>query len=111
MNARMTLQDLRREGVSLKVDGDMLIVEKLTMEELRATLSEHKPCLLEMLRSEECVTANANDSGMIIRWSKCSVCLKLRDPTAGEWHQVRAAACPPSFAKAADTDRISKGRT
>lgn len=108
MNARAFLEELRRRGVSLEAEGDRLVVEapaEACTQELRAMLSEHKLRLLELLKLARGVPRVGNRSTLIIRWSEYPVWIKLRDPTTGEWHEIRASECLPSIVEAAEADR------
>ena len=111
MNARALLMELRRKGVMLAADGDRLVVEapeEVATEGLRAVLSEHKPRLLEILRSDSGGAPGTN-RGLIARWSEYPTWIKLRDPTTGEWHEVRAAESLPSLVEGADAERRRGG--
>lgn len=112
MNARAFLQELRRRGVSLEAQGDRLVVEapaEVYTDELRTTLSKHKPRLLELLKPARGGPRRSNRSTLVIRWSEYPVWIKLRDPATGEWHEIRASECLPSIVEAADTDRRRGG--
>lgn len=112
MSAYAILEGLRRRGVTLTADGERLVVEapaQVATEDLRTVLSEHKPCLLEILRLEDGVAPETNQ-GLIARWSEYPTWIKLRDPITGEWHEVRAAECLPSLVEAANAER-RRGRS
>jgi hypothetical protein len=107
MSARALLEELRRKGVTLIADGDRLVVEapaEVATEDLRSVLSQHKLRLLEILRPKGGGATGAQRR-LIARWSEYPVWIELRDPTTGEWHEVRAAECLPGLIKAADAER------
>lgn len=53
MNAELLWADLVQRDISLRLDGEQLVVDAprgVLTEELRRTLSEHKPGLVELIR-------------------------------------------------------------
>ena len=98
MSARALLEELRGRDVRLKVDGLTLRVDAPTgadTDELRATLRKHKHALIRLLERERKRLEEANQRGLVIRWSREPAYLSLHDPTTGEWHEVAASGCPP----------------
>ena len=98
MSARALLEELRGRDVRLKVDGLTLRVDAPTgadTDELRATLLKHKHALIRLLERERKRLEEANQRGLVIRWSREPAYLSLHDPTTGEWHEVAASGCPP----------------
>jgi hypothetical protein len=107
VSIRALLEELRRRGVTLTADGDRLVVEapaEVVTEDLRSVLSQHKPRLLEMLRPKS-GGATGTQRRLIARWSEYPLWIELRDPTTGEWHEVRAAEFLPGLIEAADAER------
>ena len=51
----------------------------------------------------------ASRRGLLIRWSEYPDCIKLHDPTTGEWHEVRADECLPSVVETANRYRKRGG--
>ena len=98
MSARALLEELRGRDVRLKVDGLMLRVDAPTgadTDELRATLCKYKRNLIRLLERERIRLEEANQRGLVIRWSRELGYISIHDPTTGEWHEVPASGCPP----------------
>jgi TubC N-terminal docking domain len=108
MNASALLEDLRHRDVTLDAEGDRLHVDApagVITDELRAALVENKGRLLEFLVREQRKLDEADQRGLIIRWSEYPMWIKLHDPTTGEWHEVRASECLPRVIETADRYR------
>ena len=78
-------------------------------EDLRSTLAEHKPSLLKLLAWERRKLEEAQDRGLVIRWSEYPDWIGLHDPHSGEWHEVRASECLPGVVDSANRRRRKKG--
>jgi|SRR5215217_1795044 len=112
MNAGALLEDLRRRGVTLEAEGDLLHVEApagAITDELRAALVENKGYLVELLTWERHKLEKADRRGLAIRWSEYPIWIKLHDPLAAEWHEVRASKCLPGVIETADRYRKKGG--
>ena len=108
MSAPALVKHLRRRDVRLRVVEDRLLVDapaSVVDAELRQMLSEHKPALLRHLRQEQRELEEANNRGLVIRWSDQPGWISLHDPTTGEWHDVRASECLPGIVEAAKDHR------
>jgi predicted metal-dependent hydrolase len=95
---------LRRRDVRLRVVEDRVLVDapaNVVDDELRESLSKHKPSLLRQLRHEQRELEEANKRGLVIQWSKHPGWISLHDPTTGELHEVRARECLPGVVRAA----------
>ena len=78
-------------------------------EELRATLTEHKPKLLMLLEWERRKLEEADRRGLVIMRSKEPSWIALHDPTTGEWHEVRESECLPRVVETANKHRKKGG--
>jgi hypothetical protein len=110
MNARTLLGKLRGLGVKLTADGDRLHVDAPAgsiTDHIRAALVENKPRLLRLLELEQRKVREANRRGLVIQWAKEPGWIALHDPTAGEWHEVRASECLPGVVNSANARRKS----
>jgi hypothetical protein len=108
MSAQSLLEELRRRDVRVEAEGDLLRVDApagIVTEELRATLTEHKPKLLKLLKWEGCKLAETDTLGLVIRWSKTPGWIALRDPTDGSWHELKVSECLPGIVEAANAHR------
>src|SRR5687768_17421789 len=108
MNPRVLLDDLRNRGVLIELDGERLIVDAPTgvvTEELRASLTEHKPSLLKLFEWERRKLDDADRRGFVARWSREPGWISLHDPLTGEWHDWPAADCFPSIVAEANRRR------
>jgi len=111
LSAAALVEHLRRRDVRLRVVGDRLLVDapaSVVDDELRHTLTRHKASLLEVLRHEQQKLDEADNRGLVIKWSKEPGWIALHDPTTGEWHEVRASECLPGIVAAAKTHRVSE---
>ena len=98
MSARALLEELRERNVRLEADGLTLRVDapgEADTTELRDTLREHKRALIRLLESERMRLEEADQRGLVIRWSREPGWISLHDPTTGAWHEVAASGCPP----------------
>ena len=98
MSARALLEELRGRDIRLKADGLILDVDAPTgadTGELRAKLRKHKRDLIRLLERERKRLEEANQRGLVIRWSREPGYVFIYDPTTGEWHEVPASGCPP----------------
>lgn len=116
MSARTLLEELRRRGVRLEVEGGHLHVNApagVLTEELRASLVERKPSLMKLLQwkreRERRKLKEAGRRGLIVRWSEYPDWIKLHDPLSGEWHEVRASECLPGIVETANKYRKRGG--
>jgi hypothetical protein len=112
MNASALLKDLRRQDVILEADGDRLHVDApagAITGELRAALVHNKGRLLELLVQERRNLGEVRRRRLAIRWSEYPTWIKLHDPTAGEWHEVRASECLPGCIETANRYRRKGG--
>ena len=103
MSTRRLLEELRGQGVELKVEGGQLRYrpkEAVTAEHLDQ-LREHKASLIKLLEWEGRKIEEADRRGLVIRWSKVPGWIALHDPTTGEWHDVRASECLPGVVESA----------
>ena len=92
------LDEMRRRGVRLEVDGLTLRVdapEEAATDELRHTLRDHKRALIRHLERERLMPKVADRRGLVIKWAKEPGYIALHDPTTGEWYEVLASECPP----------------
>jgi hypothetical protein len=111
------LAELRQRDVRLEAEGELLRVDApdgAVTEELRDALVEHKPNLLKLLDRErdreQRVLEEADRLGLVVRWSEYPTWIWLRDPSDGEWHEVRASECLPSIVRSANAHlKKSKG--
>lgn len=107
MRARDLLANLRRRGISLEVEGERISVDAPVGEmdeRMRELLVKNKPALVKLLQSEQRNTGQTGRRGLVIRWAKERGWIAIRDPTTGEWHEVRFAQCLPSVREAADAE-------
>jgi hypothetical protein len=98
------LEELRGRDVRLAADGLVLRVDapaEADTDELRARVREHKRALILLLERERKRLEEADRRGLVIRWAKEPGYVAIHDPTTGEWHEVRASECPPSFVESA----------
>ncbi len=105
------LEELRRQDVCLEADGLMLRVNAPTeavTEELLTVLREHKRDLVRLLERERKRLEEADRRGLVIRWAREPGWISLHDPTTGEWHEVKASECPPSFVESARAHRRAR---
>lgn len=112
MSVGALLEDLRRRDVTLEAEGDLLHVDApagVITDELRAILVENKGRLLELLARERHSLEEAGRRGLAIRWSEYPTWIKLHDPLAGEWHEVKATECLPGVVETADRYRRKRG--
>ena len=111
MNARLLLNTLRGDGVTLTPEVDGLHVDApagVLTETLRSSLVENKEALIELLERERIRLGAADRRGLIIRWSEYPVWIELHDPLTGEWHEVRASECLPGVVETANRKRSQK---
>ena len=104
MSVHALLEDLRARDAHLKVEGLTLRVNApagVITEEDRRTLGENKRALIRHLERERLELEAADQRGLVIKWAKEPGYIALHDPTTGEWHEVKASECPPSFAESA----------
>ena len=112
MSTRILLEELRRRDVHLEADGERLYVDApagIVTEELKASLMEQKPSLIKLLQWERCKLEEASRRDLMIRWSEYPTWIKLHDPLAGEWHEVKASECLPSIVETANKYREKGG--
>jgi TubC N-terminal docking domain len=105
VSAQALLEELRRRDVILQAAGSLLHVDApvgAVTEELRAALVEHKQGLIKLLAWERRRLEEANRCGLVVCWSEYPTWIKIHDPLAGEWHEVRAEECLPGVVQAAD---------
>ncbi|MDQ3506929.1 MAG: hypothetical protein M3494_02770 [Actinomycetota bacterium] len=111
MNTRMLLKNLRVEGVDLEAKGGRLHVDApagVLTDELKASLVESKPALVELLERERTKLEEAGRRGLLIRYSKAPGYIALHDPLTGEWHDFPESSCLPGVvesAKSANRER------
>jgi hypothetical protein len=113
MSSRALLEELEQIGVQLRVDGTYLQYEgpeEVVTPELLSCLREHKPSLVKLLRGESSKLEGAGRRGLLVRWSEYPTWIALRDPTTGEWHEVKASECLPGVVATANEDREKGGR-
>ncbi|CAN5757187.1 hypothetical protein BH18ACT11_BH18ACT11_28640 [soil metagenome] len=113
MSAKALLEVLRRQGIRLAADGLTLRVnapEEADTDELRATLRQHKRALIRHLERERLRLEGADRRGLVIRWAREPGYVTLHDPTAGEWHEVKASECLPSIVESAKANRRRRGQ-
>ena|SRR5215210_3221383 len=111
MNARLLLNALRGNGVTLTPEKDGLHVDApagVLTETLRSSLVENKETLIELLERERIRLGAADRRGLIIRWSEYPIWIKLHDPLTGERHEVRASECLPGVVETANHKRRQK---
>jgi len=111
MNARLLLNDLRSNGVTLTPEEDGLHVDApagVLTETLRSSLVEDKEALIELLERERIRLKAADRRGLVIRWSEYPAWIKMHDPHTGEWHEVRASECLPGVMETANRKRSQK---
>ena len=77
----------------------------LLTEELRADIVAHKPAILRLLEEERRIREQANEQGLMFRWSEAPTWIDVHDPMTGEWHQWPAADCFPSMVSEANRHR------
>lgn len=113
MSAKALLEDLRRKGVRLEVDGLILHVDappRVDAEGLRSTLREHKRALIRLLERERRRLEEAASRGLVIKWAREPGYLSLHDPPTGDWHEVKASECLPSIVESARAHRRRRGQ-
>jgi hypothetical protein len=113
MNAGALLENLRRRGVALQAEGDLLNVDApagAITDDHRAALVENKERLLELLAPERQKLEKAGRRELAIRWSEYPTWIELHDPLTGEWHEIRASECLPGVIETADRYRKKGGR-
>lgn len=114
MNAQDLLEDLRARGVVLEAKGLTLRVvapRKVATQEMRDQVSRHKHALIRLLERERVRLEEADRLGLVIKWSTEPGWISLHDPTTGEWHDIKASECPPSFLESARAHRrATEGR-
>lgn len=97
MNAKTLLEDLRSQDIHLQADGLTLHVDapaRSDAEELRLVLQEHKRALIRHLERERRRLEEADQRGLVIKWSREPGYISIHDPTTGEWHEVQTSGCP-----------------
>lgn len=103
MNAFRLYHELKVRGVNLEAAGENLRVDApigvLTAED-RAALMECKPVLVEFLSRQ----AEPKPVRSAARWAGPGW-IRILDPDAGEWHEVRASECLPGVIVEADARR------
>jgi TubC N-terminal docking domain len=101
MRARDLLAELRGRGVKLEAspDGERLRYRPRSAvgPELLDQLKEQKPELLRLLEGERRKLEEPDWRGLVIKFAREPGWIALYDPTCREWHEVRAAECPPSI--------------
>lgn len=111
---RALLEDLRERDVRLEADGLSLHVDApkgVLGEEDKQNLVNNKKRLLKVLHWEARKLEEADRRGLIIKWSRDPGWISLHDSTTGEWHEVKASECPPSFVESARSHwRAREGR-
>lgn len=111
MSARALLSKLRGRGVEISAEEDRLTIDApagAITDEIRTTLVENKPGLLELLIWERRKLEEATQRGLVIKWSGEPGWISLHDPATGEWHEVRAPECLPGVVEAANRHRRRK---
>ena len=112
MNTRVLLKGLRGRGIYLGIEGDHLTVDApagVLTENLKATLADQKPKLLKLLEWERRRFEEAKRRGLIIKPSTEPGWIALRDPTTGDWHEVRESECLPGVVQTANKYRKARG--
>jgi len=108
------LEELDRIGVRLRVDGAHLEYEgpeEVVTPGLLRRLREHKPSLMKLLEREGRELEDAGWRGLLVRWSEYPMWIALRDPTTGEWHEIKASECLPGVVESANQNCMNGGRT
>ena len=108
MSAFDLLQELRAQDVRLEADGLVLKVDapaEADTADLRERLREHKRALIRLLERERRRLEEADRRGLVIRWAREPGWISLHDPTAGDWHEVKASECLPSVVESAKAHR------
>lgn len=108
MNAKVLLEELRRQDIHLEADGLTLHVDAPAgsdTDKLRSKLREHKRALIRHLERERRRLEEADRRGLIIKWNREPGYISLHDPTTGEWHDVRQSECPSSIVESAKARR------
>lgn len=97
--------------MELIVDGERLRFrpKSAVSPELFERIKEHKPHLIKLLEWERRTLVEADRRGLLIRWSEYPTWIRLRDPTTGEWHEVKAAECLPGVIETANRYRKKRG--
>jgi hypothetical protein len=101
VNALMLYHDLKKRGVLLVTDGEMLRVDA-TLSELtdedRTALAEFKPLLLRF------IAGRPQDDGrrFEVRPSRYPGYTSLYDPASDEWHDFPTRDCFPSIVEEAN---------
>ncbi len=115
MSVHALLEDLHARDAHLKVEGLTLRVNApagVITDEDRRMLQENKRALIRYLERERLKLEAADRRGLVIKWSREPGYLALHDPTTGEWHEVKASECPPSFVESAKAhNRRARERT
>ncbi|MCA3748073.1 MAG: hypothetical protein IN808_02915 [Rubrobacter sp.] len=112
MSARTLLEELRRRDVHLEAEGGRLHVDApagVITGELWDALIKNKPRLLRLLEWERRKLEEADQRGLLIRWSEYPTWIKLHDSLTGEWHEVRADECLPGIIETANRHRRKGG--
>ncbi len=105
MNALRLCNDLKKRGVRLEVAGENLKVDApagALTEEDKAALLEAKPGLLRVLARPEERKPRKSEA----RWAGPGW-IRILDPDAGEYHEVKASECLPGIV--AEANRRRKG--
>ncbi len=113
MSTTALLEVLHRQGIRLAADGLTLRVsapEEADTDELRATLRQHKRALIRHLERERLRLEAADRRGLVVRWAREPGYVALHDPTAGEWHEVKASECLPSVVESAKAHHQRRGQ-
>jgi hypothetical protein len=113
MKGKVLLNQLERLGVELRANDDHLEYEGPEEEitpELLNRLRENKPSLIKLLEWQRRKQEEALRRGFVAKWSREPGWISLHDPTAGEWHDVRARDCFPSIVAEAGARRKEERR-
>jgi hypothetical protein len=113
MKGKVLLKQLERLGMELRANGDHLEYEGPEEEitpELLNRLRENKPSLIKLLEWQRRKQEEAHRRGFVAKWSREPGWISLHDPTAGEWHDVRARDCFPSIVAEAGARRKEERR-
>ena len=116
MNAKVLLDDLRGQGVSIETDGEHLLIDApsgMITDELKATLSEHKRQVIGILKFERRFLKDQpeQDNGRRFRArsSRHPGYTSLYDPVHDEWHDFPTRDCFPSIVEEAKGRRRKGG--
>ena len=116
MNAKLLLDDLRGQGVSIETDGEHLLIDApfgVITDELKATLSECKARVIGILNFERQFPKDQpeQDDGrrFVARPSRYPGYTSLYDPVHDEWHNFPTRDCFPSIVEEAKGRRRKRG--